>query len=87
MTDDDVERAASAVPSSGEPAGDGPGVRDLLSLGGMLVGCIVVGLAIGLFVDARLGSSPAGALVGTAIGIAAASIGFWLRVRVYLQGR
>jgi len=53
----------------------------------MLVGCIVVGLAIGLFVDARLGSSPVGALVGTAIGIVAASIGFWVRLRVYLTGR
>jgi F0F1-type ATP synthase assembly protein I len=53
----------------------------------MLVGCIVVGVAIGLFVDARLGSSPAGVLVGTALGIVAAGIGFWLRVRVYLTGR
>jgi F0F1-type ATP synthase assembly protein I len=53
----------------------------------MLVGCIVVGVAIGLFVDARLGSSPTGVLVGTAIGIVAAGIGFWVRVRVYLTGR
>jgi F0F1-type ATP synthase assembly protein I len=53
----------------------------------MLVGCIVAGVAIGLFVDARLGSSPTGALVGTGLGILAAGIGFWLRIRVYLTGR
>lgn len=66
---------------------DGPGIGDLLSLGGMLIGCIVVGVAVGLFVDARLGSSPVGALVGTAIGIVAAGVGFWIRVRGYLGGR
>jgi F0F1-type ATP synthase assembly protein I len=53
----------------------------------MLVGCIVVGVAIGLFVDARLGSSPAGALIGTGAGIVAAGVGFWLRIRAYLTGR
>ena len=53
----------------------------------MLVGCIVVGVAIGLFVDARLGSSPTGTLVGTALGIVAAGVGFALRVRGYLTGR
>jgi F0F1-type ATP synthase assembly protein I len=82
VTDDDVEHE----PHDPGPS-DGPGVRDLLSLGGMLVGCIVVGVAIGLFVDARLGSTPAGVLVGTAVGIVAAGVGFWIRVRVYLTGR
>jgi F0F1-type ATP synthase assembly protein I len=53
----------------------------------MLVGCIVAGVAIGLFVDARLGSSPTGVLVGTCVGIFAASVGFWLRIRAYLHGR
>ena len=40
-----------------------------------------------LFADARIGSSPSGVLVGTALGIVAAGIGFWLRVRGYLKGR
>jgi F0F1-type ATP synthase assembly protein I len=83
VTDDDVEHEPHRDPTPS----DGPGIRDLLSLGGMLVGCIVVGVAIGLFVDARLGYSPAGVLVGTVLGIAAASAGFWIRVRVYLTGR
>ena len=53
----------------------------------MLVGCIVVGVAIGLFFDARLDSSPVGVLIGTGSGIVAASVGFALRVRGYLTGR
>lgn len=87
MTDDDFEHAASAEPPPNGRGSDGPGIRDLLSLGGMLVGCIVVGVAIGLFADARLGSSPSGVLIGTGLGILAASAGFVLRVRGYLTGR
>ena len=87
MTDDDFEHAASGAHPRDGRSSDGPGIRDLLGLGGMLVGCIVAGVAIGLFVDARLGSSPSGVLVGTALGIVAAGVGFWLRVRVYLRGR
>ena len=64
---------------------DGPGVRDLLALGGMLVGCIVAGLTVGLVVDRQADSSPLGVLVGTGLGIVAAGIGFWLRVRAYIR--
>ena len=78
MTDDDVER---------EHPSNGPGIRDLLGLGGMLVGCIVVSVGTGLFFDARLGSSPVGVLIGTGLGIVAAGVGFALRVRGYLTGR
>ena len=63
-----------------------PRVRDLLTLGGMFVGCVVAGVAIGLFIDARLASSPTGVVVGTALGIVAAGVGFWLRVRSFLRG-
>jgi hypothetical protein len=56
VTDDDVEHEPRDPELS-----DGPGVRDLLSLGGMLV--------------------------GTGLGIAAAGVGFWLRIRAYLIGR
>jgi F0F1-type ATP synthase assembly protein I len=87
VTDDDFEHAASPEEFHGVPSSDGPAIRDLLSLGGMLVGCIVVGVAIGLFADARLGSSPSGVLIGTGLGIVAASVGFVLRVRGYLTGR
>jgi F0F1-type ATP synthase assembly protein I len=63
-----------------------PRIRDLLTLGGMFVGCVVAGVAAGLFIDARLGSSPTGVIVGTALGIVAAGVGFWLRVRSFLRG-
>ena len=78
MTDDDVAR---------ERRSTGPGVRDLLSLGGMLVACIVAGVVVGLFVDTRWGSAPNGVLVGTGVGILAAGVGFWIRVRSYLAER
>ena len=67
------------------PDSDGPGLRDLLTLGGMLVGCIVIGLGLGLLLDAWFDTSPAFVLAGTALGIAAAGTGFWLRVRVFLR--
>jgi F0F1-type ATP synthase assembly protein I len=82
VTDDDDQPALRDASSQ-----DGPGIRDLLSLGGMLVGSIVGAGAIGLLVDAWLHSSPVGVLVGTAIGIVLAGVGFWIRVRVYLTGR
>ena len=47
----------------------------------------MAGVAIGLFCDARLVSSPPGGLVGSGVGIVAAGLGFWLRIRTYLTGR
>ena len=63
----------------------GPGLRDLLTVGGMLVGCIVAGLVVGLLLDSWTDSSPIFVLAGTALGIVAAGLGFWLRVRAYLR--
>ena len=63
-----------------------PASRDLLTLGGMLVGSIVTGLVIGLLLDSWWDTSPAFVLVGTALGIVAAGTGFWLRVRTFLRG-
>ncbi len=86
MTDHDVQPADESPSGNGSDwTQDGPGVRDLLTLGGMLVGCIVAGVAIGLVVDHHADSSPMGVLVGTALGIVAAGIGFWLRVRAYMR--
>lgn len=61
-------------------------LRDLLTLGGMLVGCIVTGLVLGLLLDSWWDTSPAFVLAGTALGIAAAGAGFWFRVRDFLRG-
>ena len=68
-----------------DPDPGGPGLRDLLTLGGMLVGCIVIGLGLGLLLDAWRDTSPAFVLAGTALGIVAAGTGFWLRVRDFLR--
>lgn len=61
------------------------GARDLLTLGGFLVACMVLGVLAGLLLDHWLGTAPAFALVGTVLGIVAAGAGFWLRVRSFLR--
>lgn len=60
------------------------GGRDLLTLGGLLVGCVVAGVAIGQFVDIWLATSPVFVLLGITLGIVAAGVGFWFRVRAFL---
>jgi F0F1-type ATP synthase assembly protein I len=60
--------------------------RDLVGLGGLLAGAVVVGLVLGLLVDDRAGTAPVFTLVGIALGIVAGAVGFWLRVRAALRG-
>ena len=72
--------------SASGPPSQGPSLRELLTLGGMLVGCIVAGVLLGLLLDAWWDTTPAFVLVATALRIAGASAGFWLRVRDYLRG-
>jgi F0F1-type ATP synthase assembly protein I len=64
-----------------------PGLRgrDLVGLGGMLTGAVVLGLVVGLLVDHAAGTSPAFTLVGIALGIAAGAAGFSARVRSALR--
>jgi F0F1-type ATP synthase assembly protein I len=59
--------------------------RDLVGLGGMLAGTVVVGMVLGLLVDHAAGTQPAFTLVGLAIGIVAGAVAFWLRVRSVLR--
>jgi F0F1-type ATP synthase assembly protein I len=70
-----------SAPSQGDLRG-----RDLLGLGGLLIGAVVGGLVIGLLVDDALDSSPTFVLVGIGLGIVAGGVGFWLRVRSALRG-
>ena len=59
--------------------------RDLAGLGGMLAGAVVAGLVLGLLVDKATGDSPTWTLVGIGLGILAAVVGFWFRVRSVLK--
>lgn len=59
--------------------------RDLVGLGGLLAGAVVVGTGAGLLVDHALDTSPAFTLVGLALGIVAAATAFWARVRSSLR--
>ena len=71
MVDDDEQRALRG--------------RDLIGLGGLLVGSVVAGLVIGLVIDDLAGTSPVFVLVGIALGIFGACLGFWLRVKEALR--
>ena len=62
------------------------GGRDLLGLGGLLVGSVVGFTLLGLLVDHLAGSSPIGAVVGVALGMLAGGLGFAARVRRALHG-
>ncbi len=59
--------------------------RDLLGLGGLLVGAVVGGMVLGLLVDHVAGTSPLGALLGIALGIVLGAAGFIARVRRALR--
>jgi F0F1-type ATP synthase assembly protein I len=60
--------------------------RDLIGLGGLLVGAVVAGLVLGLVVDDRAGTAPTFTLLGIALGIVAGGLGFYVRVRSALRG-
>lgn len=71
-----------------EPAGPSdPGLRgrDLIGLGGLLVGAVVVGTVLGLVLDDVAGTAPVLTIAGVFLGILAAGLGFWLRVRSALR--
>jgi F0F1-type ATP synthase assembly protein I len=79
------ERSDAAHPDQGSPD---PGLRgrDLIGLGGLLVGSVVVCTVLGLLLDRGLGTAPAFTLVGVGVGIVLAVVGFWLRIRSALRG-
>ena len=59
--------------------------RDLIGLGGLLVGAIVAGTLLGLLVDHVAGTSPAFTVVGVFLGMAFGALGFALRVRAAMR--
>jgi F0F1-type ATP synthase assembly protein I len=59
--------------------------RDLIGLGGLLAGSVIVCTALGYLLDQAVDSTPAFTLVGIALGMVAGGVGFWLRVRSALR--
>jgi F0F1-type ATP synthase assembly protein I len=64
--------------------GGGPELGDLLSLGLTLAGCLVVGYGLGWAADQFTGTFPVFALVGIAVGIAAACTYFYKTFKRYM---
>ena len=79
------ERSDAAHPDQGH---SDPGLRgrDLIGLGGLLVGSVVVCTVLGLLLDRALDSEPAFTLTGVGAGIVLAGVGFWFRIRSALRG-
>jgi F0F1-type ATP synthase assembly protein I len=64
-----------------QPSDAGLRGRDLIGLGGLLVGAIVAGTLLGLFLDSVADTSPVFTLVGVFAGMASGALGFALRIR------
>jgi len=64
---------------------DGLRGRDLIGLGGLLAGSVIVCTALGYLLDQAVGSTPAFTLAGIALGVVAGGAGFWLKVRAALR--
>lgn len=60
--------------------------RDLVGVGGLLVGAVVGGMVLGLLYDQHAGSSPAGTLIGIGLGVVLGCVGAVARVRRALRG-
>ena len=69
-----------------DPTESGLRGRDLIGLGGLLVGGVVGGILLGLLADNLFDSSPTGVLVGVALGVVLGCTGFVVRVRRALRG-
>lgn len=74
------ERSDDAHPDAGLRG------RDLIGLGGLLVGSVVVCTVLGMLLDGWFGSAPAFTLGGVAVGIVLAGVGSWARIRSALRG-
>ena len=64
-----------------QPADAGLRGRDLIGLGGLLVGAIVAGTLLGIVLDNVADTTPVFTIVGVFLGMAAGALGFAVRVR------
>jgi F0F1-type ATP synthase assembly protein I len=79
------ERSDAAHPDQG-PSDQGLRGRDLIGLGGLLVGSVVLCTVLGLLLDRSLDTAPVLTVIGVAVGMALAVVGFWVRIRSALRG-
>jgi F0F1-type ATP synthase assembly protein I len=68
-----------------QPADAGLRGRDLIGLGGLLVGAIVAGTLLGIVLDRVAGTTPVFTIVGVFLGMAAGALGFAVRVRAAVR--
>jgi F0F1-type ATP synthase assembly protein I len=64
-----------------EPSDAGLRGRDLIGLGGLLVGAVVVFTLLGILVDHEAGTEPVFTIVGVFLGMLLGALGFAARVR------
>jgi F0F1-type ATP synthase assembly protein I len=64
-----------------EPSDAGLRGRDLIGLGGLLVGAVVVFTLLGILVDHAAGTEPVFTIVGVFLGMLLGALGFAARVR------
>ncbi len=72
-------------PRAEQPGDAGLRGRDLIGLGGLLVGAVVAGTLLGLLLDDVAGTSPVLTIVGVFLGMALGALGFALRVRAAVR--
>jgi F0F1-type ATP synthase assembly protein I len=70
---------------SNKPSQDGPSWNQLLGLGFSIAALVVVGTALGWFVDTRLHTFPTFVLVGVALGISTAVLYAYAQFRKFLE--
>jgi F0F1-type ATP synthase assembly protein I len=60
-------------------------LRDMVGLGGYVVGSVVLGTVVGLLVDDAWDVSPLGIVLGLAVGIVLAVVGSCVRIATFLR--
>ena len=72
-------------PKAGQSSDAGLRGRDLIGLGGLLVGAVVAGTGLGILIDYAAGTNPVFTVIGVFLGMAAGAVGFALRVRAAVR--
>jgi hypothetical protein len=60
-------------------------VWTLIGIGAYNVGCLLVGMGVGWFIDSQMDTTPVLLMVGLAGGIGLGIVGTWLRIKPFLR--